>query len=70
MAACSGSSDGNLVFKILDQDGNLLFSNSEYSNAPYWDFVIENTMTVKVEAMLDQSRLSSGCAVLVIGFKK
>jgi len=69
-AACSGESDGNLVFRIYDQDKNLLFTNKEYSNSPFWDFVIENTMVVSVEANLDQTRLASGCAVIIIGFKK
>jgi hypothetical protein len=70
IAACSGDSDGNLIFKLVDEMGNLLFSNAEVNNAPYWDFVIDHTITVKVEAMLDQSRSSSGCAVVIIGFKK
>lgn len=70
MAACSGDGDGNLIFKIYDQDKNLLFSSQDNGNSPYWDFVIENTMTVSVEASLDESRSTSGCAVIIIGFKK
>lgn len=70
IAACSGEADGNLIFRLLDQEKNLLFSNEEYSNAPYWDFVIENTMVVSIEANLDAARASSGCAVIIIGFKK
>jgi hypothetical protein len=70
IAACSGTDDGNLVFKIYDQEKNLLFSSVEFSNTPYWDFVIENTMVVTVEANLDNTRSSSGCAVVIIGFKR
>ncbi|MEO0405283.1 MAG: hypothetical protein AAF193_10460 [Bacteroidota bacterium] len=70
IAACSGTEDGNLIFKIYDNEGNLLFSNSEYSNAPYWDFVVESTMQCKIEAKLDSNRQTSGCAVLLIGFKQ
>jgi hypothetical protein len=70
IAACSGTDDGNLVFKIYDQEKNLLFSSVEFSNTPYWDFVIENTMVVTVEANLDTTRSSSGCAVVIIGFKR
>jgi hypothetical protein len=70
IAACSGTDDGNLVFKIYDQEKNLLFSSVEFSNTPYWDFVIENTMVVTIEANLDNTRSSSGCAVVIIGFKR
>lgn len=70
VAACSGDSGGNLIFRIYDQERNLLFTNMEYSNAPYWDFVVTNTMNCTIEAQLDLNRLESGCAVLLIGFKK
>lgn len=70
IAACSGEQEGNLIFRIYDQDKNLLFTNSEYSNAPYWDFVVEDTMNCTIEAQLDLNRQESGCAVLLIGFKQ
>ncbi len=70
IAACSGESGGNLIFRIYDQERNLLFTNMEYSNAPYWDFAVSNTMICTIEAQLDLNRLESGCAVLLIGFKK
>lgn len=70
IAACSGTTDGNLVFRLLDQDKNQLFTNQEYSNAPYWDFHVDSTMTVTVEALLDANKSDSGCAVLLIGFKR
>ena len=70
MAACSGDQDGNLLFRIYDRDKNLLFSNQDYSNAPYWDFVVESTMDCTIEAQLDLNRIESGCAVLLLGFKE
>src|SRR4051812_34198565 len=35
IAACSGTTDGNLIFTIYDQDRNLLFTNKKTKNAPY-----------------------------------
>ena len=70
IAACSGTEDGNLIFRIFDEEGNQLFSNQDHSNAPYWDFVVESTMTCTIEANLDNIRQESGCAVLLIGFKQ
>lgn len=70
IAACSGLSDGNLIFSVYDKDHNLLYTNKEFNNDPYWDLVIAHTMDVTIEAQLDQSKAGSGCAVLLIGFKK
>ncbi|MCC7503124.1 MAG: hypothetical protein IT229_11385 [Flavobacteriales bacterium] len=70
VAACSGLSDRNLVFSVLDRDRNVLFTNKEFSNDPYWDLVVANTIEVTMEAQLDPAKLGSGCAVLLIGFKK
>jgi hypothetical protein len=70
VAACSGLSDGNLLFTVYDKDRNVLYSNREYNNDPYWDLAISNTIDVTIEAQLDPSKLGSGCAVMLIGFKK
>jgi hypothetical protein len=70
VAACSGDSDGILVFNVFDKDRNLLFSNSAHGNAPYWDLAVANTIDVTIEASLDASKAGSGCAVMLIGFKK
>lgn len=70
IAACSGMTDGNLVFSIYDSERNLLFSNKDYKNAPYWDFKVKSTVEITLEAKLDPSSNGSGCAVLLIGFKQ
>lgn len=69
IAACSGTADGNLIFRIYDQEKNLLFTNQDQANAPYWDFVVESTIECTIEAQLDLTRQESGCAVLLIGFR-
>jgi hypothetical protein len=71
IAACSGTSDGNLVFSIYDTDRNLLFTNKNYRNAPYWDFKVKSTLETIIEAQLDANKnAGSGCAVILIGFKQ
>ncbi|MCC6840328.1 MAG: hypothetical protein IT230_09245 [Flavobacteriales bacterium] len=70
VAACSGLSGGNLIFSVYDKERNLLFSNKEFNNEPYWDFVVANTVDVVINAELDPAKANSGCAVLLIGFKK
>ena len=71
IAACSGRSDGNLIFNIYDQDRHLLFSNHTQKNAPYWDFKVKSTVETIIEAQLDVNKNpGSGCAVILIGFKQ
>ncbi len=71
IAACSGTSDGNLIFNIYDQDRNLLFTNRTQKNAPYWDFKVKSTLETIIEGQLDGNRNpGSGCAVILIGFKQ
>lgn len=70
VAACSGETDGLLLFNVYDRKRNLLFSNKEHGNAPYWDLAVAHTIDVVIEAQLDASKAGSGCAVMLIGFKK
>tara|TARA_R110002049_G_scaffold302495_2_gene495417 strand:+ start:607 stop:1035 length:429 start_codon:yes stop_codon:yes gene_type:complete len=68
-AACSGLDQSNLLFTVFDKDRNEIFSNKNYDNAPYWDFKVNNTLDVLIEATLNTDNLGSGCAVLLVGFK-
>ena len=73
IAACTGLKDGDLIFSVYDTDAqrNLLFTNKDFKNAPYWDFKVTNTLDCVVEAKLDsQGSKSSGRAVVLIGFKQ
>jgi hypothetical protein len=71
IAACSGTSDGNLIFNIYDKDRNLLFTNRNQKNAPWWDFKVKSTLETTIEAQLDVLKnTGSGCAVILIGFKQ
>jgi len=69
-AGCSGLSDGNLLFSVYDKERNLLFSNTDYANAPFWDLKILNTLDCIIEAQLNPNITASGCAVLLVGFKQ
>lgn len=70
VVACSGLTDGNLIFSVFDEQRNMIFTNSEYKNAPYWDFKINSTLDGIIEAKLDIKNQGSGCAVVLIGFKQ
>lgn len=70
VVACSGLGDGNLVFSVFDNDRNLIFTNSDYKNSPYWDFKVNSTIDCIIEARLGSESQGSGCAVVLIGFKQ
>lgn len=70
IVASAGSDDNYVIFKIYDPEGRILFTNKDHKNAPYWDFKVKNTIPVKIETELDMDKKVSGCAIMLIGFKK
>jgi len=70
VAACSGTQDGNLRFRVFDKERNLIYKNDEFQNAPHWDFQLESTIDVIIEAELDPIAGASGCAVMLMGFRR
>jgi len=70
IAGCSGNSDGNLKWSMYDVKGNLLYTNNDYRNTPYWDFEFVSSIDITIEAQLSSLSEGSGCAVLMIGFKR
>jgi len=70
IATSAGADKNYVVFTIKDPKGNILFSNKNYMNAPYWDFNVTETLPVTIETGLDNDFKVTGCAVMLIGFKK
>lgn len=70
IAGCTGFEDGNLIYSVYDKERNLIFTNKDYANSPFWNFKVENTFDCIIEAQLNPDYASSGCAVLLIGFKQ
>ena len=70
IAASAGTDDDFVIFTVKDPKGNVLFTNSKYKNAPYWDFKVQKTIPVTIETELDLDKKVTGCAVMLIGFKQ
>jgi len=66
----AGLEKEQMHFSIYDEEDNILFSNAEHQNSPYWDFEINSTLDCRIEAKLDLVKQKSGCAVLLIGFEQ
>jgi len=70
IAATAGERDNYVIFSVYDKNRNLLFTNEDFDNKPYWDFKVENTMNCIVEARIDIDKKISGCVVILLGFQR
>jgi hypothetical protein len=70
IAASAGSEDDYVIFSIIDLEGNLIFTNRDHKNAPYWDFIVKKSIPVIIVTELDLDLKVTGCAVMLIGFKQ
>lgn len=70
ISTSAGTKDDYALFTIKDPEGHTLFSNRNYANAPYWDFKVEESIPVTIQTELDLEMKSSGCVVMMIGFKR
>jgi hypothetical protein len=70
IAASAGTDDEYVIFTVKDPQGNILFTNRDHKNAPYWDFKVPKTIPVTIETELDLDKKVTGCAVMLIGFKQ
>jgi len=68
ISVSAGNSDNYVIFTVKDLSGNVIFSNKNYDNAPYWDFVVPETLPVLIETELDINKKNAGCVVMLIGF--
>ena len=57
-------------FKLIDQDGNVLFKNTDYNNAPYWDFQIKNTIECTINLYINNPNITIDNAIVIIGYKQ
>lgn len=72
IVAGSGLTAGNITFRIFDENRKLLYNSSDFGNPSYWDFKFNSTLNCTIEAQLvsnASNKMTSGCAVLLIGFK-
>lgn len=70
IAASAGAKDDYVIFTIFDTEDNILYTNRDFKNSPYWDFKVESTISVRVQTELDTDKKVTGCAVMLIGFLK
>lgn len=70
VAASAGSKEDYVIFTVKDMEGNVLFTNKDQKNSPYWDFKVPQTIPVVIQTELDLDKKVTGCAVMLIGFRQ
>ncbi|MFN5620973.1 MAG: hypothetical protein ACK478_06715 [Flavobacteriales bacterium] len=69
LAVCS-SDNLSAEWMVYDENGTLLFSNTEFESATQWDFLCEHTMHVQLVVRLNKNAVQPACVAIVHGFKK
>ena len=69
IVACGAKDNQTIVFNVYDKNRNLLYSNKDFDNTPYWDLYFSATTDCIIEARLDTNIQTSGIVYLLIGFE-
>jgi len=64
--------DGNnkVIYRLLDSDRNVIFSNNNFDNSPYWDFQFSNTMHCIIEVEIAPGNNTSAIVLMMIGYRQ
>ncbi len=71
---CADEGLGNIEFKLINEDGNVIYDNENTDYLPYWDFstneAIELTLRIIIPpAPSDALTVKDGCVSILVGFK-
>lgn len=69
IAFSSTLSQANLIFTVIDFQQNVLFTNQDFDNTPYWDLIFTSTIDCKIQVKIEDKQNRSGIAVMMIGYK-
>ena len=59
----------NVTYSITDSDKNIIFTNEDFDNSPYWNFVFTSTFDCKIVVNIDKEEQQSGIVIMMIGYK-
>ncbi len=73
IVVCATEELGPVRFRLLDLNGQVLFTNEDHNFIEYWDFRTRATHQLMVEVSVPESEgeeklLKSGCVSILIGF--
>jgi len=65
-----GSDTKPYIIMVYDEQGQLLFDNTQFDRAQVWDFFPENTMHVQVIIRPNEQSVDRSCVSVLTAFKK
>jgi hypothetical protein len=72
---CAQEVLGEVGFKVMDSEKNVLFNSKEKDNAKFWDFNVKSTQQLIIEVSVPEVKSSpssvvqTGCISVLVGFK-
>jgi len=69
IVACTNLKRSDVIFSVFDTEKNLLFTNANYNNSPYWDFRFTSTVTCIIQVDVQNQKFTPGYVMLLIGYK-
>lgn len=69
VAVC-GATSKKIEFTLVDIEGNVLFTNSDFDYAPYWDFEITHTIECKLMIENKDTSIDKEKTILLISYKQ
>ncbi|MCK4662404.1 MAG: hypothetical protein KAT68_06040 [Bacteroidales bacterium] len=73
LVVCCQDILGQVEFKLLDTERNVIFNNADHNYIDSWDFVSSSTQQLIVEVTIPESNsggstVVSGCVSILVGF--
>ena len=73
LVICSQDILGQVEFKLLDTERNVIFNNVDHNYIDNWDFISSSTQQLIVEVTIPESNsgsstIVSGCVSILVGF--
>lgn len=73
IVVCAQASLGKIEFRLLDNNGKVLFDSRQHNNPKYWDFNTQITQNLIIQlivpAVAPNQVAETGCVAVLVGFK-
>ncbi len=72
VVVCGAEELGPIIFKLIDDAGNPIFTNEDHEMIDHWDFHTNSTQQLHIEVSVPESSdgesFKSGCVSILVGF--
>ncbi len=73
IVVCAAEELGKVVFRLVDSDGQVVFTNEDHALTDSWDFRTKSTQQLIIEVSVperskEEELTKSGCVSILVGF--